>query len=292
MARIVISFLLSLIGLTTNAKEWPAVYPCEEAPEGMSCIEGGPFLRGSNNGPPDTRPQEEVFVQTFYMDKYEVTVADYRACVASGQCRNAGPRYADFDRPRQPITGISWYDAVTYCKAMGKHLPTEAEWEKAARGTDGRLHPWGDAPADCTRAVIQDRTGRSCGVRKTKGGHPEKGRPLEVGSRPPGLFDLYDMIGNVWEWVFDWYSTSWEACGEACRGVDPKGPCGGAEPCPGHSRRVVRGGSWYWPAEYATAIRRRPHIPKNEPEFHHFGFRCAASATEAARLRGNKRIAP
>ncbi len=263
----------------------PEVLPCEDPPPGMSCVPGGPFLRGSDDGPPDTRPQTLVWVQTFYMDTHEVTVEEYGACVRSGRCPKAGPRYLDFDRPRQPITGVSWYDAVAYCRAQGKHLPTEAQWEKAARGTDGRLYPWGNEPVDCRRAVIMDASGRSCGVRKARGGHPEKGRPLEVGSRPPGIHGLYDMVGNAWEWVADWHSASYGACGADCLGPDPTGPCGGQEPCPGHRRRVVRGGSWYWPARYASAIRRRPHIPRNEPEFHHFGFRCAASVEEARALR-------
>lgn len=279
------------MGFVTRAfadSKAPQVLPCGEPPAGMACIPGGYFLRGSDDGPVDTRPQDMVFVQTFYMDLHEVTVEEYRACVRAGLCPKAGPRYLDFDRPRQPITGVSWYDAVAYCRAHGKHLPTEAQWEKAARGPDGRLYPWGNEPVDCRRAVIMDASGRSCGVRKMRGGHPEKGRPLEVGSRPPGIFGLYDMVGNVWEWVADWYSESYAACGTDCVGVDPAGPCGGLEPCPGYHKRVVRGGSWYWPAAYANAIRRRAHVPRNEPEFHHFGFRCAASEDEARVLRGRQ----
>ncbi len=266
----------------------PEVLPCEEPPPGMACIPGGPFWRGTDDGPKDTRPRALVFVQTFYMDLHEVTVEEYRACVRMGKCRKAGPRYLDFDRPRQPITGVSWYDAVAYCRAQGKRLPTEAQWEKAARGTEGWLYPWGEEPVDCRKAVIMDASGRSCGVRKARGGHPEKGRPLEVGSRPPGLYGLYDMVGNVWEWVLDWYSESYAACGADCLGPDPAGPCGGREPCPGHRRRVVRGGSWYWPAPYNNAVYRRAHIPQNEPEFHHFGFRCAASVEEARSLAKGK----
>jgi formylglycine-generating enzyme required for sulfatase activity len=251
----------------------------------MACIPGGPFLRGSDQGPAPARPASTVFAQTLYMDLNEVTVAEYRACMKAGDCPEAGPRYVDYDRPRQPITGVSWFDAVAYCKAHGRHLPTEAEWEKAARGTDGRLYSWGDEPITCARAVYMDKSGRSCGVLKTRGGHPEKGRPLEVGSRPAGLYGLYDMIGNSWEWTADWFSESWDDCGAACAGVDPRGPCGGgATPCPGHNRKVVRGGSWYWPAEYNTTVYRRAHIPANQPEFHHFGFRCAASPAEAAAL--------
>ena len=223
-----------------------------------------------------------VWVQTFYMDLYEVTYEDYKACVKASKCDRAGPNYSDFNHPRQPITGVSWYDAVKYCQVHGKHLPTEAEWEKAARGTDGRIYPWGNEPATCERAVFKNKKGRSCGVPK-RGKRPEKGRPWNVGEMPPGIFGLYDMAGNSWEWVYDWHSKSYEKCGPDCAGVDPKGPCKGALECPRHRRRVVRGGSWYWEAKMATAFYRRAHVPGNDP-FHHFGFRCAASVEEASRL--------
>jgi formylglycine-generating enzyme required for sulfatase activity len=216
------------------------------------------------------------------MDIHEVTHAQYKACELAKTCPPAGPRYDDYDRPRQPIVGVSWYDAVAYCTAHGKHLPTEAQWEKAARGPDGALHPWGDEPANCERAVIKEKGRRSCGVRK-QGDRPDKGRTFEVGARPPGAYGLHDMSGNAWEWVADWYSPSYARCGSACAGPDPRGPCDGAEPCARHHEKIVRGGSWYWEAAYATAIYRRAHYPKNRP-YHHYGFRCAASPAEAAAL--------
>ena len=295
--RIVVGCVLFSSGLA-HARQLPGQAPehsdrstergataerCGKVPVGMSCIPGGPFLRGSTRGPVNSRPQASVWLQTFYMDRYEVTVKAYRECVLRKQCARARTRYRDYGRDKQPKVGVSWYDAVQYCQAVGKHLPTEAEWEKAARGTDGRLYPWGDERATCARAVIKDRRGRSCGVQKKKGRHPKKGRTLEVGSRPPALFGLYDMAGNSWEWVADWYASSYAKCGDACRGRNPRGPCDGKAPCPGYRYRIVRGGSWYWPANYATAIYRRPHVPSNRP-YHHFGFRCAATIAEATRL--------
>lgn len=258
--------------------------PCKPAPEGMACVPGGWFIRGSDEGPKDARPQERVWVQTFYMDLNEVTTEAYKACVARKECPKAGPNYKDYSRPRQPIVGVSWYDAQAFCEAHGKRLPTEAEWEKAARGPAGETHPWGNAPATCERAVIKDARGRSCGVKK-RFGSPEKGRTLEVGSRPAGRYGLFDMSGNSWEWVADWYSKSYAKCGDDCRGKNPKGPCGGADRCPKHYKKVVRGGSWYWPASHATGVYRRAHIPKNDPYFHHFGFRCAAGPGQAETLR-------
>jgi sulfatase modifying factor 1 len=91
------------------------------------------------------------------------------------------------------------------------------------------------------------------------------------------------MAGNQYEWVADWASESYAACGAACAGPDPRGPCDGALTCDGHHERVVRGGSWYWPAQNARGSFRRFHVPGNRP-FHHFGFRCAASQAEATAL--------
>jgi len=235
---------------------------------------------------PDTHPEATVRLQTFYMDLTEVTNAEYAECVTAGKCRKAGPTYRDFSAPRQPVTGVSWFDSVSDCTFRGKHLPTEGEWEKAARGPDGEVYPWGNQPATCELAVVRDSAGRSCGEKKRLGTGPETGRVLEVGSRPAGRYGLYDMIGNAEEWVFDWYSESYAACGADCLGVDPRGPCTGKSPCKGHCYRVVRGGSWYWPASHATGYHRRPHFPDNGPKrFHHFGFRCAASVEEARKIK-------
>ena len=261
------------------ADDKPSPVACESAPDAMACIAGGAFTRGSNAGPKNEQPEASIWLQTFYMDVQEVTSAEYKACVKAKKCPRSGPAYNDFSRPKQPINGISWHDAVAFCESVGKQLPTEAQWEKAARGTDARLYPWGNEEATSELAVIKDRRGRSCGVKKI-GSKPNTGRTFEIGSKPVALHGLYDMSGNSWEWVADWYSKSYESCGEACEGVDPKGPCNGASECKGHHFKIVRGGSWYWDASYATTTYRRRHFPKNRP-FHHFGFRCAATVEQA-----------
>ena len=189
-AGVVLLALLPRPGGAAPGPALPEVLLCGPVPEGMACIPGGWSTRGTDDGPENTRPAERVWLQTFHMDVYEVTHEQYGACMKAGRCGRAAPIYRDFSRPRQPMVGVSWYDAKRFCEARGKHLPTEAEWEKAARGPDGRLHPWGDEPATCERAVIRDRRlGRSCGVKK-RGKKPEKGRTFEVGSRPPGVYGL------------------------------------------------------------------------------------------------------
>lgn len=273
-----------------------AVLPCGEVPEGMVCVPGGAFTRGRDADPAlckrnrgikkkrckNARPAGEVWLQTFYMDVFEVTYAEFEACIAAGKCDvrpedgRWGPRYTDFSRPKQPITGANWYQARQYCRFVGKDLPTEAQWEKAARGPDGELYPWGNDPVSCDVAVYKSAKGRSCGVKKR--GSTKTGRVLEVGSRPPGRYGIYDLIGNVEEWVLDWYTADYAVCGVDCAGEDPKGPCGGAPSCPGHDQRIVRGGSWYYDETHATSWHRRPHFPDNRApdRYHHFGFRCAS----------------
>jgi formylglycine-generating enzyme required for sulfatase activity len=255
----------------------PDIAACEDIAPSMGCVPGGSFIRGSNDGRRDVRPQVNVWLQTFYMDKNEVTVAEYDACVATGACKKARTNYRDFSRALQPKVGVNWYHSVHYCEAQGKHLPTEAEWEKAARGTDGRTFPWGNEAASCKHAVIKENGERACGVRR-KGKYPSEGRTLEIGTRDPNLYGLYDMAGNSYEWVYDWHQ-SYDDCGKSCLGKNPRGPCDGESPCQGRRRRVVRGGSWYWPASHARTFHRRAHVPGNDP-YHHFGFRCAASIEE------------
>lgn len=261
------------------------IVACDTAPANMACIPGGKAIRGTDDGPENARPKLEVWLQTYYMDRFEVTIAEYKACVKRGACKKGGPFYPDFSRPHQPIVGMSWFAAKQYCEVHGKQLPTEAQWEAAARGPEGAAFPWGNDRATCRLAVLRDKRGRSCGTPMARSSEPYKGRTFVVGSRPAGFYGLFDMAGNAWEYVADWYAPDLATCGAACSGIDPKGPCDGAESCPGATDKLVKGGSWYWSAEYAAGWVRRPQPPGNSP-FHHFGFRCAATIDQAAALRG------
>lgn len=279
--------------------EAPAVVDCGATPADMACVPGGWHPRGVDEdrdgceqadeptSGPASMPSAMVWNQSFWMDKNEVTISDYSQCMRSGKCPVAAPLYQDFSNPKQPMTGGSWYDAAAYCSWRGKRLPTEAEFEFAARGPEGDKTPFGNDLVSCDNAVVMDARGRSCGTNK-RGSHPEKGKVLLVGSRAAGRYGIFDLVGNAEEWVADWWSPSWESCGEACLGINPKGPCGGgATPCKGHTNKTVRGGSWYWGPECATGVRRRRYAPNNHPA-HHFGFRCAADAGSAVRLPSGK----
>lgn len=273
--RLFTCMILILFGCTPAAfKQDPcaALHP----PAGMVCIPGAKFIRGSNlpskdedtgKMVTDEAPEEVVEVSTIFMDIYEVTFSDFQKCIAAGKCRAAHPNYTGYSNPRMPMLGVNWFDSRDYCAFVGKRLPTEAEWEHAARGDAGEIFPWGNEPATCARAIIQENGKKGCGP----------GTTVDVGSRPAYRYGLYDMAGNSWEWVNDWYSPGYAKCGDDCRGKDPKGPCKGADVCPGFPEKIVKGGSWWWDAEYARSSNRRPHFPANKP-FHHFGFRCAASA--------------
>lgn len=204
--------------------------------------------------------QQEMPLNGYRIDAYEVTVDEYAECVKTQKCSK--PKMGEYynwnvsSRGRHPINGVDWNQAVAYCAWAGKRLPTEAEWEKAARGTDGRTYPWGEDKPNCSRTVTNDGE-RGCG----------KNRTWEVGSKPRGVspYGVHDMAGNVWEWTADWYSQSypWSAPKR-----NPKGPESG----PG---RVLRGGSWSVGPLYLRAADRR-YISPSVSDFN-FGFRCAKS---------------
>ena len=172
------------------------------------------------------RPDHTVYLDAYYIDKYEVTNAQYGEFMKATE--RSAPEFwnnSRFNQPDQPVVGVTWHDAEAYCKWAGKRLPTEAEWEKAARGTDGRQFPWGNEAPTCEYAVMDDG-GNGCG----------KDKPWPVGSKPKGVspYGVHDMVGNVWEWVNDWYDEEYYS---QSPDRNPTGPSSGRV-------KVLRGGSW------------------------------------------------
>lgn len=219
----------------------------------MVLVPGGSFTMGSDSTRPDEKPAHEVVLDAFYIDRYEVTNRLYGTFMeATGA--HAPVHWEDerVNAPDQPVVGVRWYDARAYCAWAGKRLPTEAEWEKAARGSDGRRYPWGDEWGGGRAHVGQD-------YRKSSA------KPAPVGAYDKGQspYGVYGMAGNVWEWVQDWYSPEYYAKSPR---RNPEGP-------PEGRYKVFRGGSWVLDARFARSAYR----DKNEPGYRHdgLGFRCA-----------------
>jgi serine/threonine-protein kinase len=243
-----------------------------EAPAGMVYIPAGEFQMGcdpEHNGGfsclADALPLHTVTLDAYFIDQYEVTTVQYAECVAADGCEypsrtNSATRESYFANPEFdhfPMIFVTWSDASAYCTWAGKRLPSEAEWEKAARGSEVKAYPWGDDDPACTLAnAFNNPDGSAC-----------TGDTSAVGSYPEGnsVFGVADMAGNVWEWVADWYSETYYAESPA---VNPLGP-------DGSSNKVLRGGGWSstWP-QLLSAYRTF------DPNFHSsndLGFRCALS---------------
>ena len=210
-----------LLWINKSSAEW--LYP---PPEGMVLIPEGWFLMGSpeGEGDSDEHPQHKVWVDAFWIDRCEVTNAQYEKFMKATGHR--APRYWDndsFNKPDYPVVGVSWDDAVAYCNWAGKRLPTEVEWEKAARGgLVGKDYPWGDN-------ISHDNANYD-----GTGGRDRWDNTSPVGSFPPNGYGLYDMAGNVYEWCADWYDEDYYRSSPE---RNPKGPNTG-------DRRLLRGGSW------------------------------------------------
>jgi formylglycine-generating enzyme required for sulfatase activity len=223
-------------------------------------------------------PQHSIHLDAFYIDTHEVTNQAYRAFVeATGHSAPTfwtGPRQlAD---PAQPVVGVSWYDAQAFCVWQGKRLPTEAEWEKAARGNDGRRYPWG-MEWDTTRLHTADAiAGQALDSfeawsrwQRTISAGMDAARPATVGSYPRGAspYGILDMAGNVWEWVADWYEPGYYSRTPA---RNPAGPATG-------TAKVLRGGGWDVPKTIPVTWLREQFIPPDFTGSPVTGFRCAAT---------------
>jgi formylglycine-generating enzyme required for sulfatase activity len=224
-------------------------------PDSMVRVAPGTFTMGSEHGDPDERPSHPVTLPGYAIDHFEVTQARYAECVRAGVCR-AAVKYPEADGPTLPAVGVSWLDAERYCRWTGKRLPTEAEWERAARGTDGRTYPWG-AGLDCARANFGNFAGDGPCARVNPG------RVLPVGSRPTGQSPegAEDMAGNVWEWVADVYAPYGQGQRPSTRAPAADAP------------RVVRGGSCCSYFAMPTTTNRLSFPPTYADR--DLGFRCA-----------------
>ena len=232
--------------------------PALSAPE-MVSVPAGDFTMGTNLGFAWERPIHTIYLDAYRIDPFELTNAQYRRCVDAGKCRSPdkaashfrNPYYGNSQYDNYPVIYVSWYDADVYCRWATKRLPSEAEWEKAARGTDARQWPWGNT-WDLQKISASTGAGDTTAV----GSHP--------GDMSP--YGGMDMAGNVTEWVADWYDSGYYA--DSPRD-NPTGPSAGIV-------KVTRGGSWNsgyaFPTLFSTVHRffARPDYADDA-----LGFRCA-----------------
>lgn len=236
--------------------------------EDMVLIPAGSFLMGSESGSEFEKPVHGVYLDAYLIDATPVTNAQFEAFVkATGYCTTAEEReklepsekpswrtFASSDRKEHPVVCVSWYDAVAFAKNVGKRLPTEAEWEKAARGSlENRLFPWGDEqPAEGRTNWNQVQNGQSAPPTSA------------VRTYAPNKFGIYDISGNTWEWCEDWYMNEYYA---SSPDKNPRGP--GV----GHFR-VRRGASWNVREAFRLRCANRGAMPPDS-FWPNIGFRCA-----------------
>jgi formylglycine-generating enzyme required for sulfatase activity len=244
--------LLLLCGLANATGDRRAAADAA-VPDGMVAVAGGPFIMGGGDEA-DEQPRHRVILSAFFLDRDEVTRAQYAACVRAGACRAPAIVGTDDARSSLPVTGVSWDDARRFCAYAQKRLPSEAEWERAARDRDGRVYPWGNQP-ECSRANFGNYDG--------EGRCPHNpGHPVAVGSFAPNDA-IRDLAGNVWEWVADWYAPDYFRHAPA---HNPKGPERG-------TRRLIKGGACCSMFLLPRASNRLAFPPDYRDD--DLGFRCA-----------------
>jgi formylglycine-generating enzyme required for sulfatase activity len=259
----------------------------------MSLVPAGTFTMGTDHGgQPDEHPAHAVTLGAFFLDRTEVTNAAYAECVVARVCKPNARSIASitragddarFHRPTQPVNGVSWFDAKDYCAWRGKRLPTEAEFERAIRGDDGRRFPWGNDAPTKERTVY----GRSL----------ETGATDDVGAHPSGRgpYGHDDLAGNVWEWTADEYdplaySRSGASAGKpgSCDAImatlaelrrDGKQGFTGSNPIPTECERVLRAGAFNYDADGLRSTNRVHHPARYRLVM--TGFRCAKDATSS-----------
>ena len=234
--------------------------------EGMSLISAGKFQMGSRHSLFELKPHDlfntdrhslgpenpahEVHLEAIFIDIFEVTNEKYKIYVdATGAKKPQGWGKPDFNGDRQPVVGVSWKESMAYCKWSGKRLPTEAEWEKAGRGKRPIKYPWGDSPPDSEKLNYNE----------------EKMKTTPVGSYKKGKsdYDIYDLSGNVSEWVHDWHYPEYYLFSPK---ENPQGPEKG-------QYKIIRGGNWRNKANDVDLTYRNATTPNMRNNT--VGFRCA-----------------
>jgi eukaryotic-like serine/threonine-protein kinase len=283
----------SATGSASSANAMGAAPSCSD---GMVAIPGGKFFMGADDGSGAEKPAHKIVLAPYCLDKFEVTTGDYKQCSDGGDCKRAATTndwdgITDHDREaydglcnirdaagkaKHPVNCVDWQMASDFCHARGARLPTEAEWEFAARGPDGRKYPWGDEEPSgerinaCGAECVQ--WGKAHGVKLTAMYKSNDGfaATAPVGSFPEGKsrYGVYDVVGNVWEWVGDWYGSY----GTTSSDDPPRNPSGPAE----GTMRVIRGGGFN---NSDSACVRPSFRFKQAPTSRTYatGFRCAKS---------------